>query len=47
MLMKSTISKVPEELRKHDAAQQKPNRGPGKRNDEHGGSGKGRGGGFF
>jgi ATP-dependent RNA helicase DDX23/PRP28 len=43
MLMKSEISKVPEELRKHEAAQQKPNRGPGrKRDDENSGAGKGR-----
>jgi ATP-dependent RNA helicase DDX23/PRP28 len=36
MLMKSSISKVPEELRKHEAAQQKPSRGGGgsKKNDE-------------
>jgi ATP-dependent RNA helicase DDX23/PRP28 len=49
MLSKSEISKVPEELRKHEAAQQKPNRGPGKKKDDEntGGHGKGRGGGGF
>ncbi|KAI1780080.1 DEAD-domain-containing protein [Hypoxylon cercidicola] len=30
MLSKSAISKVPEELRRHEAAQQKPNKGPRK-----------------
>ena len=29
MLMKSSISRVPEELRKHEAAQQKSQRGSG------------------
>jgi ATP-dependent RNA helicase DDX23/PRP28 len=29
MLMKSSISRVPEELRKHEAAQSKPTRGIG------------------
>ena len=29
MLMKSPISRVPEDLRKHEAAQSKPNRGGG------------------
>jgi ATP-dependent RNA helicase DDX23/PRP28 len=42
MLMKSSISKVPEELRKHEAAQQKPTKGGGgsKKNDESGAAGK-------
>lgn len=29
MLMKSSVSRVPEELRKHEAAQSKPTRGAG------------------
>jgi ATP-dependent RNA helicase DDX23/PRP28 len=43
MLMKSSISKVPEELRKHEAAQQKPTRGGGgnKKTEESGTAGKG------
>jgi ATP-dependent RNA helicase DDX23/PRP28 len=42
MLMKSSISKVPEELRKHEAAQQKPTRGGGpKKTEESGGMVKG------
>jgi ATP-dependent RNA helicase DDX23/PRP28 len=42
MLMKSSISKVPEELRKHEAAQQKPTRGGGpKKTEESGGMAKG------
>jgi ATP-dependent RNA helicase DDX23/PRP28 len=38
-LSKSSISKVPEELRRHEAAQSKPVRGAKKDKDE--GSGKG------
>ncbi|KAH6675653.1 Pre-mRNA-splicing ATP-dependent RNA helicase prp28 [Halenospora varia] len=34
MMMKSSISKVPEELRKHEAAQQKPTRGGGQKKIE-------------
>ncbi|KAG2420882.1 hypothetical protein HFD88_000496 [Aspergillus terreus] len=34
MLIKSPISRVPDELRKHEAAQQKPTRGFSKKNDE-------------
>lgn len=45
MLSKSSISKVPEELRKHEAAQSKPVRGGGRRDDGDGGRGGGRGGG--
>ncbi|KAJ5129864.1 uncharacterized protein N7515_005903 [Penicillium bovifimosum] len=43
MLIKSPISRVPEELRKHEAAQSKPNRGPGgkKIEDSSGFGGKG------
>ncbi|KAJ5724684.1 Pre-mRNA-splicing ATP-dependent RNA helicase prp28 [Penicillium malachiteum] len=42
MLIKSPISRVPEELRKHEAAQSKPNRGPGKKiEDSSGFGGKG------
>ncbi|KAJ6138162.1 hypothetical protein N7471_004648 [Penicillium samsonianum] len=43
MLMKSPISRVPEELRKHEAAQSKPSRGPGgkKIEDSSGFGGKG------
>jgi len=36
MLMKSPISRVPEELRKHEAAQSKPNR-MGRKNEDAGG----------
>ncbi|KAI2883387.1 hypothetical protein CBS11852_9192 [Aspergillus niger] len=40
MLMKSPISRVPEELRKHEAAQSKPTRGfSSKKNNEEGGGG--------
>ncbi|PWY93462.1 dead box ATP-dependent rna helicase [Aspergillus sclerotioniger CBS 115572] len=51
MLMKSPISRVPEELRKHEAAQSKPTRGFPKKsnnnnNDEGGGSGFGGKGGW-
>jgi len=35
ILSKSRISKVPEELRKHEAAQQKPSRGGVKKADEN------------
>ncbi|KAJ5671599.1 Pre-mRNA-splicing ATP-dependent RNA helicase prp28 [Penicillium longicatenatum] len=42
MLIKSPISRVPEELRKHEAAQSRPNRGPGKKiEDSSGFGGKG------
>ncbi|CAI7633966.1 unnamed protein product [Penicillium viridicatum] len=43
MLIKSPISRVPEELRKHEAAQSKPSRGPGgkKIEDSSGFGGKG------
>lgn len=41
MLQKSSISRVPEELRKHEAAQQKPTKGGG------GVGGGGAGGGGF
>ncbi|EAW10368.1 mRNA splicing protein PRP28 [Aspergillus clavatus NRRL 1] len=37
MLMKSPISRVPEELRKHEAAQSKPTRGYAKKSDESSG----------
>ena len=41
ILSKSEISKVPEELRKHQAAQQKPTRGGARKTDENGqGAGK-------
>ncbi|KAI1382276.1 DEAD-domain-containing protein [Hypoxylon crocopeplum] len=40
MLSKSSISRVPEELRRHEAAQQKPNKGPRKL-EEKGFGGKG------
>ncbi|KAI0898422.1 P-loop containing nucleoside triphosphate hydrolase protein [Annulohypoxylon nitens] len=43
MLSKSSISRVPEELRRHEAAQQKPTKGP-KKIDEKGFGGKGGGG---
>ena len=42
MLMKSSISRVPEELRRHEAAQQKRERGAGKKIEE-GGDGGGKG----
>lgn len=43
MLMKSSISRVPEELRRHEAAQQKRERGAGKKIEEgDGGNGKAR-----
>ncbi|KAI1645608.1 DEAD-domain-containing protein [Daldinia loculata] len=42
MLSKSSISRVPEELRRHEAAQQKPNKGP-KKLEEKGFGGKGGG----
>lgn len=43
MLMKSAISRVPEELRKHEAAQQKSQRGGGQKKieDSSGFAGKG------
>ncbi|KAJ5646491.1 Pre-mRNA-splicing ATP-dependent RNA helicase prp28 [Penicillium lividum] len=42
MLIKSPISRVPEELRKHEAAQSRPHRGPGKKiEDSSGFGGKG------
>ncbi|KAL8679806.1 MAG: hypothetical protein Q9186_003922 [Xanthomendoza sp. 1 TL-2023] len=41
MLMKSSISRVPEELRKHEAAQQKTTRGSKKIEDSSGFAGKG------
>jgi ATP-dependent RNA helicase DDX23/PRP28 len=46
MMMKSSISRVPEELRKHEAAQQKSTRGGGgqkKIEDASGNAGKGGG----
>ncbi|THV55617.1 hypothetical protein BGAL_0006g00710 [Botrytis galanthina] len=47
MLTKSSISRVPEELRKHEAAQQKSQRGQGMKKIEEGGfGGKGGGGGW-
>lgn len=49
MLMKSNISRVPEELRKHEAAQSKPTRGGGggkKIEESSGFAGKGGGGGW-
>lgn len=39
MLAKSPISRVPEELRKHEAAQSKPTRGMGKKIEESSGFG--------
>lgn len=42
MLSKSSISRVPEELRRHEAAQQKPNKGP-RKIEEKGFGGKGGG----
>ncbi|KAI9369769.1 hypothetical protein BJX61DRAFT_536168 [Aspergillus egyptiacus] len=39
MLIKSPISRVPEELRKHEAAQSKPTRGAGKKIEESSGFG--------
>ncbi|GAB0131635.1 mRNA splicing protein prp28 [Epichloe bromicola] len=46
MLSKSSISKVPEELKRHEAAQSKPVKGGGRKNDEaSGGGGGGSGGG--
>ncbi|BDD64033.1 mRNA splicing protein prp28 [Monascus purpureus] len=39
MLMKSPISRVPDELRKHEAAQSKPTRGMGKKIEESSGFG--------
>ncbi|KAL2023206.1 hypothetical protein VTK56DRAFT_3329 [Thermocarpiscus australiensis] len=42
IISKSSISKVPEELRRHEAAQSKPNRGAGKKLEESSGfAGKG------
>ena len=43
MLMKSSISRVPEELRKHEAAQQKSQKGSGQKKieDSSGFAGKG------
>lgn len=48
MLSKSSISRVPEELRKHEAAQQKPTKGGGQKKIEEssGFAGKGGGGGW-
>jgi ATP-dependent RNA helicase DDX23/PRP28 len=39
MLMKSSVSRVPEELRKHEAAQSKPTRGMPKKIEESTGFG--------
>ena len=39
MLMKSSISRVPEELRKHEAAQQKSQKGSQKKIEDSGGFG--------
>lgn len=44
MLSKSSISKVPDELKRHEAAQSKPVRGGGAKRDEGGGGGGHRGG---
>ncbi|KAL9608296.1 MAG: hypothetical protein Q9167_006866 [Letrouitia subvulpina] len=44
MLMKSTISRVPEELRKHEAAQQKSTKGSGQKKIEDSGGFAGKGG---
>jgi ATP-dependent RNA helicase DDX23/PRP28 len=41
MMSKSSLSRVPEELRKHEAAQQKSTRGRGKIEDSGGFGGKG------
>lgn len=41
MLMKSSISRVPEELRKHEAAQQKSQKGVKKMEESSGFAGKG------
>ncbi|KAH8676677.1 P-loop containing nucleoside triphosphate hydrolase protein [Tricladium varicosporioides] len=46
MMMKSSISKVPEELRKHEAAQQKPTRGGGQKKIEESSGFGGKGGGW-
>ncbi len=46
MLQKSSISRVPEELRKHEAAQQKPTRGGGQKKIEDSGAFGGKGGGW-
>lgn len=40
MLMKSPISRVPEDLRKHEAAQSKPTRGLARRGGGGGGGGE-------
>ena len=44
MLQKSSISRVPEELRKHEAAQQKPTKGLGQKKLEDSGAFGGKGG---
>ena len=44
MLMKSSISRVPEELRKHEAAQQKSQKGGGQKKIEDSGGFGGKGG---
>jgi len=44
MLQKSSISRVPEELRKHEAAQQKSTRGGGQRKVEESSGFGGKGG---
>ncbi|KAJ5610721.1 hypothetical protein N7510_007440 [Penicillium lagena] len=44
MLIKSPISRVPEELRKHEAAQSKPSRGPGAKKIEESSGFAGKGG---
>ncbi|EPE27704.1 P-loop containing nucleoside triphosphate hydrolase [Glarea lozoyensis ATCC 20868] len=46
MFIKSSISKVPEELRKHEAAQQKPTRGGGQKKIEDSSGFGGKGGGW-
>ena len=46
ILMKSSISRVPEELRKHEAAQQKSTRGGGQKKIEDSGGFGGKGGGW-
>ena len=46
MLMKSSISRVPEELRKHEAAQQRSSKGSGQKKIEDSGGFGGKGGGW-
>lgn len=44
MLQKSSISRVPEELRKHEAAQQRPSKAAGQKKLEDSGAFGGKGG---